>query len=136
VVTCGFPVPSQTRRFSGERLLRKSVKKSTTGSPAENAPGAVRGEGLRLRVPRGARARVARVALPFGSVNAVLGRLRDAVIYSLFKLGFLGAGRYSPRPPVVSERGEVVRALGHAFGMSPRQVVRIVKAEGRPSSSR
>jgi hypothetical protein len=97
--------------------------------------GTVRGEGPRLRVPSGERARVVRVALPFGSVDAALRSLRDALIYKMFKFGFLGGGRYSPRPPVASEHREEVRALGYAFGLSPRQVVRIVKAK-KPSSRR
>jgi hypothetical protein len=87
--------------------------------------------GLRLRIPPGARTRIVQVALPFGSVHAALRGLRDNLIRELFKLGFLGGGRYSPYPPVTSERGDVVQALGRAFALSARHVVRIVVVEGK-----
>jgi hypothetical protein len=91
--------------------------------------GAAPAEGLRLRIPPGARTRIVPVALPFGSVHAALRGLRDDLIRELFRLGFLGGGRYSPLPPVRSEQGDVVQALRRAFGPSARHVVRIVAAK-------
>jgi hypothetical protein len=91
--------------------------------------GAAPPEGLRLRIPPGARTRIVHVELPFGSVHAALRGLRDDLIRELFKLGFLGGGQYSALPPVRSEQGDVIQALGCAFRLSARHVLRIVVAK-------